>query len=163
VNELTPRSTSQEKRREEDMRRLGGRNPSCVICGETETSALTGTAPNIICYECRQTEAGKSAIEVHHADGKHNDPRFTIPIPANDHRLLSDLQTDWPMQTLRNPDGSPLLKASAALRGFLDILRILIERIFGWIPPFLESLDSALQAQCGEQWWTMLNIQQEVR
>src|SRR4051812_34101732 len=78
-----------------------------------------------------------------HWFGQHNDP-LTSPIPANDHRVLSELQAQWPEKTLRNPDGSPLLRIAAGLRGWLDVLRLLIERVAGWIPAALEQLDELL-------------------
>jgi hypothetical protein len=72
---------------------------------------------------------------------------------GNPHRILNSYQQGWPQETLLNPDGSPLLKAAALLRGFLDILRLIIERIFGWIPEFLESLDAWLRQTLGPRWW----------
>ena len=76
-----------------------------------------------------------------------------MPIPANDHAVLTDRQHDWPAATLRNLDGSPLLVAAAALRGWLDVLRLLIERTVGWIPDALERLDDALRKHLGPGWW----------
>jgi hypothetical protein len=90
--------------------------------------------------------------EVQHWFGQHNDP-LTSPIPANEHRVLSELQARWPKDTLRNPDGSPLLRAAAALRSWLDVMRLLIERVVAWIPPFLEQLDSWLRDRLGPRWW----------
>src|SRR6185503_4399985 len=146
---------SKEARREKQTRRLGTRAPRCKLCGESNLVALSGTAPSILCYECQTRDSGKPLIEKHHAAGRHNDP-FTIPIPANDHRVLSDRQQDWPAKTLRNPNGSPLLKASATLRGWLDVLRELIEHILGWIPEFLEALDSFLNEKLGNHWWEQI-------
>lgn len=142
-----------EKQCEKHFQRLGTRNPSCVICGEKEPSALTGTAPEIRCYECSRIDSGKSPIEMHHLSGQHNDPDFVVPLPGNAHRFASDLQKTWPVDTLRNPDCSPLLRASATIRGFLDILFIAIDYVMGWIPPFLESLDTILKSQLGDKWW----------
>jgi hypothetical protein len=74
-------------------------------------------------------------------------------MPGNDHRIVSDNQHDWPLDTLRNPDGSPLLRAAASIRGWLDILRLIIERTVGWVPAFLEALDAWLRESLGERWW----------
>lgn len=63
------------------------------------------------------------------------------------------MQRDWPERTLRNPDGSPLLRAAGAIRGWLDVLRVIIDRAVGWIPPFLEWLDERLRAVHGNRWW----------
>ena len=56
-------------------------------------------------------------------------------------------------ETLRNPDGSPLLRAAAALRGWLDLLWLIMVRAVGWIPVFLEQLDAHLRQRLGERWW----------
>jgi hypothetical protein len=74
-------------------------------------------------------------------------------VPGNDHRILSDYQHEWPLGTLRNPDGSPLLRAAASIRGWLDILRLIIERTVGWVPALLEMLDAWLRELVGEHWW----------
>jgi len=111
-------------RRENRLQRLGTREPMCANCGENDSVALTRHAADIICYECQAKASNRSPIERHHPAGRNNDP-FTIPIPGNDHRILSDLQRDWPQDTLRNPTDSPLRKAAATMRGFLDMLRLL--------------------------------------
>ena len=146
------RKNQHDVRREQQFRRLRTRNPKCHICGETDAAALTSTDGDIICYECQAEARGKSPVEKHHYAGQHNDS-FRIPVPGNDHRVLSDNQRDWPNETLRNPNGSPLLKAAASLRGWLDILRLLIERILGWIPEYLEQLDAYLTTINGQRWW----------
>lgn len=147
--------TTKEVRKEKQVRRLGARVPKCQICGESRPAALTGTATSILCYECQARSSSRPPIEKHHIAGRHNDA-FTVPTTANDHRELSDRQHDWPVETLRNPKGSPLLKASATLRGWLDILRELIEHILGWIPEFLEDLDSFLIEKLGSRWWEQI-------
>src|SRR4051794_18097125 len=94
-------------RLEERFRELGTRTPRCGDegCGETHPFLLTGTAPEISCYE----HALDRWTEDQHWFSQHNDP-LKSPIPANDHRYLSELQSRWPRETLRNPDCSPLLK-----------------------------------------------------
>jgi hypothetical protein len=142
-------------RRERALRRLGINEPKCRSCTECHPDALTGVAPEIVCYACLAQLEGRALIEDHHPAGRHNDP-VTVPAPANDHRILNVLQEEWPTMTLRNPDGSPLLAAAAAIRGWLDILRLIIDRAVGWVPEFLEWLDSALRASVGECWWENL-------
>lgn len=162
----TPKNTAKrstdksEKSREKHFQRLGTRKPICSTCEESEPSALTGYAPDIVCYECQAKAHKKSLVESHHPSGRQNDS-FTIPIPGNDHRVLTEKQRDWPIETLRNPNGSPLRKASAAIRGWLDTLRLMIERILGWIPDFLERLDELLTAQLGGQWWVKIGLDRE--
>jgi hypothetical protein len=85
--------------------------------------------------------------------GQRNDAGDTVTAPVNDHRVLNGRQLLWPIETLRNPDGSPILIAAAALRGWLDVLWVIIERTVGWIPEFLEQLDAWLRLQLGERWW----------
>jgi hypothetical protein len=142
---------------EQRLRELGTRTPRCRVesCHETHPFALTGIHPEIICYEHRLEQLGRRSTEEHHWFGRHNDP-FTTAIPGNDHRFLSTLQARWPGETLRNPHGSPVLKAAAALRSWLDLLWVLIHRLVGWIPAFLEWLDGALSAHIGERWWEEL-------
>lgn len=115
-----------EDRLEERYRQLGTRAPRCSVdgCGETHPFALVGAVPEVLCYE----HALDRWTEDQHWFGQHND-RTTSPIPSNDHRFLSELQSLWPQETLRNSDASPLLKAAAALRSWLDVLRLLIERV----------------------------------
>jgi hypothetical protein len=108
-----------------------------------------------VCYECRAKQQGRRQIEGHHVAGRSN-RNDTVPIPGNDHRILSDDQSDWPIQTLRNLNGSPALQAAACIRGWLDTLKLIIDHTMGWIPPFLEWLDAALCAYIGEQWWVTL-------
>src|SRR5262245_5622290 len=117
---------------EDAYARLGTRDPRCPCCGETNPFALTRADLDIVCYE----RAAQRWLEDHHLAGRNNDP-FTITLPGNDHRVVSARQQLWPRDTLRNPSGRPLLQAAAFLRGFLDLLRLVLERL-GWIPAFLE-------------------------
>jgi hypothetical protein len=143
-----------DDRLEDHYTRLGTRTPRCRIvgCTETDPRALVGIHPNIICYAHHRLTRARSTVEAHHLAGHHNQ-EAAVAIPGNDHRILSDLQQSWPRATLRNPDRSPLLGAAAALRGWLDILRLCIERTIGWIPAFLERLDGWLRDQLGDRWW----------
>jgi hypothetical protein len=94
-------------------------------------------------------------VELHHPSGRQNDPR-TVPVPGNDHRILSELQRTW-VEVQRNPSGSPLLKAAAGIYAWMDILRVLLDRILVWIPRFLEELDAYLCATLGDQWWDQVS------
>jgi hypothetical protein len=134
---------------------LGTRSPCCSVagCRETNPFALSGTHPNLVCAEHRASNLGHVPIDGHHSKGRANDADDVIPALANDHAVLSELQRFWPQRTLRNPDGSPLLRAAAALRGWLDVLRLMLERTVGWIPDFLESLDAWLSQRLGTRWW----------
>jgi hypothetical protein len=138
-----------EIRKNKRRRSLKARSPRCQRCVEANPFAMVSAR---FCYECQIQNQGKSLIERHHFAGQHNDP-FTVSMPGNDHRVVTDLQQDWPIKTLRNPNGSPALKAAASTRGFLDLLELVIKRILGWIPEFLETLDEYLVKLLGSDWW----------
>jgi hypothetical protein len=145
-------SDDRDARREARLRQLGTRTPRCIDCGESDPFALTLTPDGLRCYECQALAAGRPWTERHHPAGRHNHPT-TVAIPGNDHRVVDDHKTDWPRDTLRNPDGSPLLRAAGCLRGWLDTLRVIMDRTVGWIPPFLEQLDRWLTDLLGRGWW----------
>ncbi len=151
----TRKQPDRDARREAAYRRLGTRTPRCAECAETDPLVLTGTTPDILCYGHRRLAQGDSPDEDHHPAGDRNSP-LRIRTPGNDHRFLSDAQRDWPERTLRNPDGSPLLKIAALVRGLVDYLRLLLERGLAWIPPALEWLDDLLRRAIGERWWEQL-------
>lgn len=136
--------------RQARRRRVVGPGARCA-CGETDPRCLTTSGDLVRCYACRSRAAGRPATEQHHPAGRHN-LAATVPIPNNEHRILNDLQQEWPVMTLRNPTGSPLLQAAAAIRGWLDVLILIIERTIGWISPFLEALDAWLVEQLGDAW-----------
>lgn len=123
----------------------------CSQCGERSLIVLIPGSQPTMCYRCRTVQEGNSGLEAHHIDGQHNN-EDTVLLPANEHRLLSELQRDWPVETLLNSDSSPLLKMAAGMRGFLDMLKLLIDRVLGWIPTTLEALDAALRRMHGNYW-----------
>src|SRR5262249_22929846 len=99
---------------------------------------------------------GASAVEAHHLAGRSNDD-FTVPVLGNDHRVLSGMQQLWPAETLRNPEASPVRRAAAAFRGFLDLLYLILDRL-AWIPRFLEQLDDELTNRFGPKWWQQFGL-----
>lgn len=142
-----------DERLEQRLRQLGTRSPRCIGCAEADPFALCGVQPDMVCYECLAIGQGRGRGEGHHVSGQANDPRDVLDLLGNDHRALSAAQARWPADTLRNPDGSPLLKAAAAIRGWLDALLLILDRTVGWVPGFLEWLDSALREAIGPTWW----------
>lgn len=146
-----------ELRREERYRQLGTRTPVCAWpgCGERNPFALTGRDPDISCYEHYLLRNRRSPYEGHHVAGRHNSDVVAF-VPGNEHRILSECQSAWPEDTLRNPDHSPLLVAAAAIRGWLDVLRVILERSIAWIPEFLEWLHRTLVDLYGPDWWEEL-------
>lgn len=143
----------EDKAQEVAYERLGTRDPKCTKCDEREPAALTGTEPEILCYEHRAESEGRTWTEGDHSAGEHNMPTPVIDIPGNDHRIKSERMRAWPEKSLRNPDASPLLRAAAAIRGWLEALRLIIERGVAWVPPFLEWLDEKLTDLVGKRWW----------
>jgi len=92
-------------------------------------------------------------MDAHHVAGRANDPT-TVNVPANDHTAeLTERQHDWPEQTLRNPDGDPLLRAAACLRGGYDTVVYLVKRVFLWIPRLLEAASEWLTRVLGRFYW----------
>lgn len=139
---------------EQRLRMLGVQDPVCSHpdCDERDPFALTGAAPDILCYEHRAKAEGRSWLEGQHVPGRHNDEQTDL-IPGNDHRAWDAMKRSWPEETLHNPNKSPLIRASAHLRGFLDLLWQLVVRILGWIPGLLEQLDAWLIERLGASWW----------
>ncbi len=169
---MTPNRTNlaalaREHRKQERF----GDDDTCQLCGEADlrglrqvelASSMEGTITVTLCASCHVQLQGRHLTEAHHPAGRANGP-FTVPIPATEHAFLTDWQYDWPRETWRNPDGSPLLRAAASLRGWLYILRLLIERTVGWIPAFLEQLDVILRQQLGDGWWNAYDWQGATR
>jgi len=132
-------------------------DPRCLQTPKRSDNSA-GDGVEVLCAECRLDAQGKPRTERHHPAGRANDP-FAVPMPANDHAVLGDMQLAWPAETLRNPDGNPLLAAAAALRDWLDVLRLLVDRTVGWIPDFLERMDALLREHVGARWWEALGIE----
>jgi hypothetical protein len=60
---------------------------------------------------------------------------------------------------LRNTDGSPVLRAAAAIRGWLAVMRVIIDRAISWVPAALEILDALLTYRHGPRWLENLGWQ----
>lgn len=94
----------------------------CERCGATDLRVLHRVGNKIVCAECHLIIKGLSPYERHHPAGRKNDS-FSVLIPANDHAKLSDMQNDWPRDTLQNPKTDPLHLQAAWMRGTSDMLR----------------------------------------
>jgi hypothetical protein len=133
------------------QRRVGA-DAKCE-CGESRPEALIRKDNDVACADCTRKRKGKNTVDNHHVAGKANSP-VTTPIPANDHRArLSVDQYEWPKRTLENPDRSPLLAAAACIRGFINTVIYLMEKVLHWIAEMLERLDECLCECLGSQWW----------
>jgi hypothetical protein len=72
---------------------------------------------------------------------------------VNEHQILSDMQHDWPDETLKNPGKNPLVAIEAHLRGWIDLIKVAIERVFGAALRPLVALNHDLVACHGPEWW----------
>lgn len=142
-----------EYRRRETAQRRHGENNACEGCGESRPEALIGGRRPPRCARCERESHGQATEDLHHVAGRSNHA-VTIPVPVNDHRArLSPEQNNWPSRTLRNPDRSPLLAGAACIRGFIDVLRYLLDEVLQWLAEELENLDEILGERLGPQWW----------
>lgn len=119
-----------------------------------EPAALVVDGGEVLCYECQAERQSRPVVEQHHVAGRRNDPS-TVALPGNAHRLVSDEQRAWPVETLRNPAASPLRQMAAWIRGWLDLLRVIAERLSPF-PLLLEQLDEDLTVRDGDGWWHRL-------
>jgi hypothetical protein len=138
--------------------RKKGVDSQCT-CGEARPEALIRERTRVICHECKRKEKGMKTKDDHHPFGQANSP-ITIPILLNDHSAeLTPAQQDWPPETLRNSNRSPLLAAAASVRGAVDTILFLIKQGLHWIAEMLEKLDSLLTQKWGEKWWIGTEIE----
>ena len=129
-------------------------------CGESRPDALVPGSEPTICAKCGRKKKGQTIMDDHHVPGQANSSQ-TIPTPVNDHRAeLNTAQQDWPRQTLQNPDGCPLLRTAACVRGVIDYLHYLINKFLHWIPEMLEMLSAFLKERVGPKWWVGTPMQQ---
>ncbi len=148
--------------REARAQRRVGEGAACV-CGEKRPAALISGRKPIVCYECDAKQRGMATFEEHHVAGRANDPT-TLQVPINDHRAeLSTDQYDWPPNTLQNPEGSPLLRSAARIRGFIDTVVYLIKTLLGPIAEELEESDTQLRERHGPQWWVHMPDHEDPR
>jgi len=146
-----------EEQFDQRLRALGTHTPQCSVggCDESDPFALTGADPKVVCREHVAELGGRRRVEDHHVAARGNDP-MTVPLLANDHGAASAHQEIWAEETLRNSQRSPLRRAAAWLRGWLDVLRLIIDRHVGRIPAALEQLDARLMGSIGPEWWETL-------
>jgi hypothetical protein len=159
-----PLSSDAEARAEDAFERFGTREPHCRVpnCPVSDQRQITGDDDEqLICYEHRAEQQGRSPIEDQHPAGRHNDAQFTVPFTGNLHRAMDDGKKDWPTKTLLNPDGSPALKAAACVRATGDWLLMIVGCLLGWVALFLEWLDERLTDLHGRRWWEELGLPEQ--
>jgi hypothetical protein len=128
-------------------------------CGETRPEAFA-KGKSKVCARCKRKRRGHARRDKHHVAGKANDPT-TVSIDVNDHRArLTQDQLDWPKETRINPDGSPLLAAAGAIRGFIDTVMYLLEKLLLRHAEILEGIDAYLVRTLGRKWWLKTELKQ---
>ncbi len=138
------------------QRRIGEKK---CVCGETRPQTFAGRKSKL-CAKCERKKRGHKTTDDHHVAGKANDP-ITIPVDVNDHRArLSADQMDWPKEPRENSDGSPLLAASGAIRGFVDTVVYLLENLLLKHAEILEKIDAYLIRTLGRKWWLKIDSKQ---
>jgi hypothetical protein len=139
-------------------RRRVGPNAKCA-CGEARPEALIPNSKPTICHACKRRKEGKTVMDNDHSGGKANNAT-TMPIPVNDHRAeLNQAQYDWPKETRENPDGCPLIAIAGGIRGFVDRIIYLIEKLLLWVPEALEKLSAFLNERLGSKWWVGTDLE----
>ena len=131
--------------------RMHGKNAKCKECGQTNPAVLVFSRPKL-CQDCFAQRSDRSTIEQHHPAGAANFDHI-VTLPANVHRILSDKQNDWNRETLQNPEQDPLLRAAAAVRGFSETCKAMIDSLLYWVGEFLEQLSEWLCDERGSYWW----------
>lgn len=160
MKQLPPDPIRTYQRKAVAVRRRSEKNTYCA-CGETRVEALV--PGKSLCAACKRKMKKHSTLDNHHVAGRRNN-RVTVPIPVNDRRaILSEAQYDWPKKTLENPKMCPLLIAAACIRGFIDTVRYLIDRLLRWIAEMLEMLSAFLTERFGTQWWVNTPLAQFTR
>lgn len=130
-----------------------GVNTKCTYCNEARPWALNRNSTPTSCEQCERQKKGKTTMDQHHIAGAANSP-ITTSVPVNDHRAdLTAAQLNWPKETLGNPDGCPLLRAAASIRGFVDTVIYYMREFLIWIAELLELLSAHLKEQWGRRWW----------
>lgn len=153
-----PNPIATDARRAAAIRRAASRR--CSVCGESRPEALLLKIEIVICAACARRRSGKASVDFHHVAGEANSP-VTIAVPVNDHRAeLSPAQYEWPTQTQRNPEQSPLIAAAGMLRGFADLFLYLCDKYILFIAALLETLDTYLRNTLGPKWWLGTALEQ---
>lgn len=151
---MTGDCLAREAALEARRRVLGAADPRCAVpgCDETDPRALIGAYPRVLCAEHQADAEGDAWLEGHHVAGRHNDPT-EVWLPANWHAIMtSEQQTAWPRELLRNPDGDPLLRTIARVRGSRETIGTILERALAPIEREDADLHDYLDERLGPGW-----------
>jgi hypothetical protein len=108
---MSSKTIDQDRRLEQQYRRLGTRNPACVICGER----------NPFC------------LELHHIAGKKHHDDVSI-VCRNCHRELTSQQQDNVAETGQ----SPIVTIARYLQGLCDFLAMVIKTLRDFAKDLIE-------------------------
>lgn len=138
--------------RQAKRQRRVGEGAACADCGEKRAEMLVRSSRPKRCLPCYAVKKGRKTTESHHIGAKANSP-IIVEVPITDHRVLSDLQYEWPPRVVNNPDGSPVLAVAGLLSGTADFIETLIVNGIRCVVDFLCKLDAWLREQSGHHWW----------
>lgn len=119
-----------ERRRQQARRRLhidAGQGCAFPNCSVIDPLCLTGSSEDLLCYEHRAIQQGRTPVEAHHPETKAIDPAFTVPMFGNDHRVVTVMSQTW-LESIEDVRSSSIRKDLARLSGLLDVVRQLVDR-----------------------------------
>ena len=125
---IEPFDDFMERERQRARRRLGiGVGDRCSIpdCTQSDPLRLTGSNSDLLCYEHRKARQGTSPIEHHHPTTKKIEPRFTISVSGNPHRVLTTMSRRWIDGVMRIDDRT-LRVGVARMSTLFDVLRLIL-------------------------------------
>lgn len=127
--------------RERRKSALLGREPACLVCGESDRDKLI--------------PVGRSIIEQHHVAGIANDRRLTVPLCRNHHAELTAGQVRAGMELEHEPARTMPERLVQVLHGLALLFETVGSSLEGWAEG-LAALTAALDARYPE-WRQLLN------
>jgi hypothetical protein len=137
-----------------------GHDAQCSQCDECRPEPLIVRPHETVCDRCDLIRRGLPPVEDHHPAGRANDP-FTVSLDANDHKVVTAMQEDWPIGVRSNVTQDPLVKLAAIILGLIDtspyvsreLLLPFIRNYMKGTPEMLLSLNRRIRMQHGDEWW----------
>lgn len=129
-----------ERERQRARRRLGigpGDHCSYPNCAESDPLQLTGSRVDLLCYEHRKVQQGRSPVENHHPATKNIESAFTVPTFGNDHRVLTVMSKRW-VADVRDVNSSALRMDLARQAGLRDVEQQLVNEYGDTVDRVLE-------------------------
>jgi hypothetical protein len=120
------------------------RDARCEGCRDTRH--LTRTRGRVLCYACRQANAGRTTVEIDHVAGRPNVGGLLIALEANDHRTVTDIRQRLGIDAWPPSGEDPVRRLAHVLAGLGSLLVLLAE--------WLLALAGHLEVALGAGWWT---------